>query len=558
MNERIAFSVQNVKKIVPPSKIILDDISLSFFVGAKIGVVGINGSGKSTLLRIISGVEKDFEGELNYDKNLTIGYLPQEPVLDPNLSISENIMQGMKKTYEQLQLFEKLSAKLSEDLSEKDMEAAIKEMGEVQEQLDKTNAWELERTVKIAMEALRVPDNENKVETLSGGERRRVSLCRLLIEAPDILILDEPTNHLDAESVAWLENYLKNFSGTVLTVTHDRYFLDHVAKWILELDRGRAFPYKGNYEQWLKQKSKRLKEEEKSDAKKNKSIQKELEWLGQNNKAQQSKNKARIKAYENLLVNQSQRNKNIDKMEISIPIPPRLGEKVIEMKNVCKRYDDKILIDNLSLDVPRGAIIGIIGPNGAGKTTLFNMITGSEKPDSGTITVGETVKLSHVGQFRDSLKPEETIWEAISEGEEQINLGDRLLNSRAYVGSFNFKGQEQQKKVGTLSGGERNRVHLARLLKSGGNVLLLDEPTNDLDVNTLRSLEDALLEFAGCVIVISHDRYFLDRITTHILSFENESRIEYHMGNFTEYEDWKVKNYGEDSIKPQKVRYKKI
>lgn len=558
MNERIAFSVQNIKKIVPPSKIILDDISLSFFVGAKIGVVGINGSGKSTLLRIISGVEKDFEGELNYDKNLTIGYLPQEPVLDPNLSISENIMQGMKKTYEQLQLFEKLSAKLSEDLSEKDMEAAIKEMGEVQEQLDKTNAWELERTVKIAMEALRVPDNENKVETLSGGERRRVSLCRLLIEAPDILILDEPTNHLDAESVAWLENYLKNFSGTVLTVTHDRYFLDHVAKWILELDRGRAFPYKGNYEQWLKQKSKRLKEEEKSDAKKNKSIQKELEWLGQNNKAQQSKNKARIKAYENLLVNQSQRNKNIDKMEISIPIPPRLGEKVIEMKKVCKRYDDKILIDNLSLDVPRGAIIGIIGPNGAGKTTLFNMITGSEKPDSGTITVGETVKLSHVGQFRDSLKPEETIWEAISEGEEQINLGDRLLNSRAYVGSFNFKGQEQQKKVGTLSGGERNRVHLARLLKSGGNVLLLDEPTNDLDVNTLRSLEDALLEFAGCVIVISHDRYFLDRITTHILSFENESRIEYHMGNFTEYEDWKVKNYGEDSIKPQKVRYKKI
>lgn len=558
MNERIAFSVQNIKKIVPPSKIILDDISLSFFVGAKIGVVGINGSGKSTLLRIISGVEKDFEGELNYDKNLTIGYLPQEPVLDPNLSISENIMQGMKKTYEQLQLFEKLSAKLSEDLSEKDMEAAIKEMGEVQEQLDKTNAWELERTVKIAMEALRVPDNENKVETLSGGERRRVSLCRLLIEAPDILILDEPTNHLDAESVAWLENYLKNFSGTVLTVTHDRYFLDHVAKWILELDRGRAFPYKGNYEQWLKQKSKRLKEEEKSDVKKNKSIQKELEWLGQNNKAQQSKNKARIKAYENLLVNQSQRNKNIDKMEISIPIPPRLGEKVIEMKKVCKRYDDKILIDNLSLDVPRGAIIGIIGPNGAGKTTLFNMITGSEKPDSGTITVGETVKLSHVGQFRDSLKPEETIWEAISEGEEQINLGDRLLNSRAYVGSFNFKGQEQQKKVGTLSGGERNRVHLARLLKSGGNVLLLDEPTNDLDVNTLRSLEDALLEFAGCVIVISHDRYFLDRITTHILSFENESRIEYHMGNFTEYEDWKVKNYGEDSIKPQKVRYKKI
>lgn len=558
MNERIAFSVQNIKKIVPPSKIILDDISLSFFVGAKIGVVGINGSGKSTLLRIISGVEKDFEGDLNYDKNLTIGYLPQEPVLDPNLSISENIMQGMKKTYEQLQLFEKLSAKLSEDLSEKDMEAAIKEMGEVQEQLDKTNAWELERTVKIAMEALRVPDNENKVETLSGGERRRVSLCRLLIEAPDILILDEPTNHLDAESVAWLENYLKNFSGTVLTVTHDRYFLDHVAKWILELDRGRAFPYKGNYEQWLKQKSKRLKEEEKSDAKKNKSIQKELEWLGQNNKAQQSKNKARIKAYENLLVNQSQRNKNIDKMEISIPIPPRLGEKVIEMKNVCKRYDDKILIDNLSLDVPRGAIIGIIGPNGAGKTTLFNMITGSEKPDSGTITVGETVKLSHVGQFRDSLKPEETIWEAISEGEEQINLGDRLLNSRAYVGSFNFKGQEQQKKVGTLSGGERNRVHLARLLKSGGNVLLLDEPTNDLDVNTLRSLEDALLEFAGCVIVISHDRYFLDRITTHILSFENESRIEYHMGNFTEYEDWKVKNYGEDSIKPQKIRYKKI
>ena len=544
--QHTAFSIKNLKKIVPPNKVILNDINLSFFYGAKIGVIGVNGAGKSTLLRVIAGTEKDFEGELKCDKNLTIGHLPQEPLLDSSISISENIMQGMKKTLDDLKLFEELSTRLGEELDEKEMNDVMEKMGEVQETLDKKNAWEIERTTKIAMEALRVPSDEHKVENLSGGERRRVSLCRLLIESPDILILDEPTNHLDAESVAWLESYLKKFLGTVLIITHDRYFLDNLADWILELDRGNAYPYKGNYKTWLKNKNERLKQEEKTETKKLKSIKRELDWLNQNNKAQQSKNKARIKAYENLLVNQNQI-RSIEKMEINLPIPPRLGEKVIDIKNLSKKYGNKQLINNLSISIPRGAIVGIIGPNGVGKSTLFKLITNIEKPDKGTIEIGETVKFSHVEQFRDSLSANDTIWQAISEGEEQINLGDRLLNSRAYVGSFNFKGQEQQKRIGSLSGGERNRVHLARLLKSGGNVLLLDEPTNDLDINTLRSLEDALLSFAGCVLVISHDRYFLDRITTHILSFESDQRIEYRMGNFNEYEEWKMRTLNQDT-----------
>ena len=528
MSEKIAFSVSNLSKIIPPNKVILDNISLSFFYGAKIGIIGNNGAGKTTFLKALCREDDEFEGSIEINKNMTLGYLPQEPQLDENISISENIKAGMKETMKMLDQFNTLSEKMAEEMPEEEMEKLINKVGEIQEELDKKNAWEVERLVDIAMQALNVPSDDNMVSTLSGGEKRRVALCRLLIESPDILILDEPTNHLDAESVSWLEEYLKKFPGTVLTVTHDRYFLDHVANWILEIDRGRAYPYKGNYEKWLEQKEAKLKAEEKTESKRQKSLKKERNWLKQNTKAQQTKNKARIQAYENLLV--AGPDKSLEKMEINLPIPPRLGENVIEMTNISMSYNDRKLIDNLSMKIPRGAIVGIIGPNGAGKTTLFKLISGLETPNSGEVKIGETVHISHVGQFRDSLKPNENIWEAISEGEEQIDLGNgRKIHSRAYVGSFNFKGTEQQKKVGTLSGGERNRVHLAKLLKAGGNVLLLDEPTNDLDVATLRSLEEALMEFAGCVLVISHDRYFLDRVCTHILSFEEEGKNRIHL-----------------------------
>lgn len=556
MAEKIIFSMSKVNKVVPPNKVILKDISLSFFYGAKIGVIGINGSGKSTLLKIIAGIEKDFEGELSVDKNITFGYLHQEPILNPELNVIDNIRESMKETNQLLKRFEELSQKMSESMDDDEMNKVIEEMGEVQTRIEAIDGWEMDRTLEIAMEALRVPPGENNVTKLSGGERRRVSLCKLLLEAPDVLILDEPTNHLDAESVAWLEKYLADFPGTVITVTHDRYFLDNVVGWILELDRGLGFPFKGNYSSWLKQKLERLEAEEKTETQRRKTLKRELEWIRKSTKGRQAKNKARINAYENLLNTDAR--EQLDRLEINIPIPPRLGEKVIVMKEISKSFGENILIDNFSIDIPRGAIVGIIGPNGAGKTTLFKVISGQEKPDQGVVDLGETVKLSYVEQFRDRLNDDQNIWEVISESEEEVDLGGKKMHSRAYVSSFGFKGPEQQKKVGTLSGGERNRVHLAKLLKSGGNVLLLDEPTNDLDVETLRALEDALLEFPGCILVISHDRYFLDRISTHTIAFEPDSHIVFYAGNFTEYEEYKIEQFGEDSVKPKQTRYKKI
>lgn len=556
MSEKIIFSMSKVSKTVPPNKVILKDISLSFYYGAKIGVIGINGSGKSTLLKIIAGIEKDFDGEISSDKKISFGYLHQEPVLNPNLNVFDNIKESMHEANQLLKRFEELSNEMSKSLSEDEMNKVIEEMGDVQEKIDTCNAWEMERTLDIAMDALRVPSGDCDVNKLSGGERRRVSLCKLLLEAPDVLILDEPTNHLDAESVAWLEEYLKNFPGTVITVTHDRYFLDNVAGWILELDRGYGYPFKGNYSGWLKQKLDRLEKEEKADTQRKKTLKSELEWVRKNTKGRQAKSKARISAYENLLSFEDK--SKYDRLEINIPIPPRLGEKVISLEHIRKSFNENILIDDFSVDIPRGAIVGIIGPNGAGKTTLFKIITGEEVPEQGKVEVGDTVKLAYVEQFRDKLSENKNIWEAISEGAEEIELGYRKIHSRAYVSSFGFKGQAQQKKVSVLSGGERNRVHLAKLLKSGGNVLLLDEPTNDLDVETLRGLEDALLEFAGCILVISHDRFFLDRICTHTISFEQDSQVIFFDGNFSEYEEYKVNQFGEDSIKPKRIKYKKI
>ncbi len=538
MAEKIIFSMKGVSKIVAPNRTILKNVSLSFFYGAKIGVIGVNGSGKSTLLKIIAGLETAYDGELSMDKNFTVGYLSQEPELDHTLSVSENVKLGLKSTLELLAKFNELSERLAEDLPEAEMERSMKQLGEIQETLDKKAAWDLENKVKRIMHALHAPDDSLAVSKLSGGERRRVSLCRLLIETPDILILDEPTNHLDAESVAWLEGFLAEFPGTVLTVTHDRYFLDHVANWILELDHGNAYPFKGNYSDWLVQKQERLRLQEKTEGQRQKALKRELMWIRQHAKGQQKKNKARVTAYENLLADSH--HKRVDQLEIRIPIPARLGEQVITVDSVTKAFGQRTLLKDFSMTVPRGAIIGIIGANGLGKTTLFKLITGEASSDSGIVTCGQTVQLSHVGQFRDELNPNDTIWQAITEGVEEISLGHSKLNSRAYVGSFNFKGTEQQKHVGTLSGGERNRVHLARLLRSGGNVLLLDEPTNDLDIATLRALEDALLEFVGCILVISHDRYFLDRISTHTLAFEGDGNVVFHAGPYSDYETHKL------------------
>lgn len=543
MSQKTIFSMQDVNKIVPPQKKILTDVSLSFFYGAKIGVIGINGSGKSTLLKIIAGIEKDYDGEIVYDKNIKIGYLPQEPHLDENLNVMENIKVGMKEVTDKLAKFEELSIKMGEELSDEEMDKVMEEFSSLQEELDQKNAWDIERTLEIAMRQLRVPPADSKISHLSGGEKRRVALCRQILESPDVLILDEPTNHLDAESVRWLELFLKDFKGTVIAVTHDRYFLDNVAEWILELDRGEAFPFKGNYSEWLKKKTERLKEDEKAATKREKSLKRELEWIRQGAKGRQAKSKARINAYENLL--NEDKKQQLDKIEINIPVAPRLGEKVIEVKNIAKKFDDKILVNDLNMIVPRGAIVGIIGANGAGKSTLFKMITGQEKQDKGEIEIGETVKISYVDQSRDHLDDNKNIWQVISDDQEQIDLGYKKIHSRAYVGSFGFKGQDQQKIVGKLSGGERNRVHLARLLKSGGNVLLLDEPTNDLDIETLRALEETLLTFTGCILVISHDRYFLDRVCSHILSFE-EGKAFFYNGNYTEYENYKEENNNKD------------
>ncbi len=550
------FVMQNLTKVFPGGKELFKGITLSFFPGAKIGVLGVNGAGKSTLLKIMAGVDKDFNGEAWAAEGVKVGYLEQEPKLDPQKNVMENIMDGLGETRDLLKKFEEVSMKFAEPMSDEEMNALIEEQAELQEKIDACNGWDLERTIEIAMDALRCPPADADVTKLSGGEKRRVALCRLLLQKPDLLLLDEPTNHLDAESVAWLEQHLKDYKGTVVMVTHDRYFLDNVTGWILELDRGQGIPYEGNYSSWLEQKQKRLEQEAREEFARQKTLAAELEWIQKNPKARQAKSKARINAYDELL-SQATKDK-ITQAHINIPMTERLGDLVIEAENVSKAYGDKLLIDNLSFKIPKGAIVGIIGPNGAGKTTLFRMITGQEKPDSGTIRLGDTVDLGYVDQTRDELNADKTVWEEISDGLDMIEMGKKTIPSRAYVGQFNFKGGDQQKKIGQLSGGERNRVHLAKMLKKGANVILLDEPTNDLDVDTLRSLEEGIMAYPGCVLVTSHDRWFLDRLATHILAYEGDSHVEWFEGNFEEYEKDKKRRLGEDAVNPHRVHYKKL
>ena len=542
------YHMDGVSKTYPGGKKVFENIRLNFLPGVKIGVVGVNGSGKSTLLKIMAGQDKDFQGEAWAAAGAKVGYLPQEPQLDPALTVRQNVMQGVAAKQAILDRYNDLAMNYSDETAE--------EMAQLQDQIDSQNLWDLDAQVDISMEALRCPPDDADVTTLSGGEARRVALCRLLLEAPDMLLLDEPTNHLDAETIAWLQNHLIDYKGTILIVTHDRYFLDDITGWILELDRGQSYPYEGNYSDWLEQKVKRLDQEAREDRTKQKTLERELEWMRQGAKARQAKSKARIQRY-NELAEQSERER-VGKAQIIIPNGPRLGSRVIEVNNLTKAKGDKLLIENLSFTLPPGGIVGVIGPNGAGKTTLFRMLTGQESPDQGEILYGDTVKLAYVDQSRDALTPSNNIWEEISGGAEIIDLGQAQMNSRAYVGAFNFKGTDQQKKVGLLSGGERNRVHMAKLLKSGGNVLLLDEPTNDLDVETLRALEDALVDFAGCAVVISHDRFFLDRICTHILAFEGEGHVEYFPGNFEDYEEDKKHRLGEAALEPKRVRFKKF
>ena len=550
------YTMNSVAKMVPPKQFIIRDISLSFFPGAKIGVLGINGSGKSTLLRIMAGIDKEFDGEARPQPGIKIGYLPQEPELDENKNVRENVEEGVHETKSLLQRFDEISMSFGEELNDDEMNALLEEQGKLQDAIDSCGGWELDRKLDIAADALRLPPWEANVTNLSGGEKRRVALCRLLLSEPDMLLLDEPTNHLDAESVAWLERFLEEYSGTVIAVTHDRYFLDNVAGWILELDRGHGIPWEGNYSSWLEQKEKRLSQEEATQKAKQKAMQVELEWVRQNPKARQAKSKARLRQFAELTSEKYQARNETN--EIFIPPGPRLGDVVIEAKNIQKAFDEKVLIESLSFQLPAGGIVGIIGPNGAGKTTLFNMINGHEKIDNGTIKIGETVKIASVDQSRDSLDENKSIWEEISDGQDIITVGKYETPSRAYVGRFNFRGTEQQKKIGLLSGGERNRVHLAKMLKSGGNLLLLDEPTNDLDVETLRALETALLEFPGSAIVISHDRWFLDRIATHILAFEGNSEVTWYNGNFSEYEEDRKRRSGSTDFQPRRIKYKKI
>jgi ATP-binding cassette ChvD family protein len=550
------FTIHDLRKVVPPDRVILDAITLAFLPGAKIGVLGANGAGKSSLLRIMAGVDEDFLGEARPMPGVRIGYLPQEPTLDANLSVLGNVEQGVRETRALLQRFEEVSAKFAEPLGEEEMNALLEEQGALQDQIDACGGWELERTLEIAMDALRCPPGDADVATLSGGERRRVALCRLLLEKPDLLLLDEPTNHLDAESVAWLERFLQEYPGTVVAVTHDRYFLDNVAGWILELDRGRGIPWRGNYSSWLDQKRQRLAVEEKQVTARSRTLERELEWIRMAPRARQAKSKARIRAYEELRA--SEERQRIESVEIAIPPAPRLGDVVIDAEHLCKGYEGRLLIDDLSFSLPPGGIVGVIGANGAGKTTLFRLLTEEEKPDAGSFRLGETVQLAYVDQSRDALAPDRTVWEEISGGEDSIRVGKRELNSRAYVASFNFRGPDQQKRVGDLSGGERNRLHLAKLLRSGGNVLLLDEPTNDLDVDTLRALEEALLAFAGCAVVISHDRWFLDRIATHILAFEGESHVEWFEGNYQEYEADRRRRLGAEAERPHRIKFKRL
>ena len=550
------FVMQNLSKVFPGGKELFKGITLSFLPGAKIGVLGVNGAGKSTLLKIMAGVDKDFGGEAWPADGIKVGYLEQEPKLDPHKTVMENVMDGVAETRDLLKEFEEISLKFSEPLTDDEMNALIEKQAELSDKIDAVGGWDLERNVEIAMDALRCPDKDADVTKLSGGEKRRVALCRLLLSKPDLLLLDEPTNHLDAESVAWLEQHLKDYKGTVVMVTHDRYFLDNVTGWILELDRGQGIPYEGNYSSWLEQKKQRLAQEEREETARQKTLANELEWINKNPKARQAKSKARINAYDELL-SQAVKDK-ITHAYINIPMTERLGDLVIEAKNISKSFGDRVLIDNLSFKIPKGAIVGIIGPNGAGKTTLFKMITGQEKPDSGEIRLGDTVDLGYVDQTRDELSPDKTVWEEISDGLDMMILGKKQMPSRAYVGQFNFKGSDQQKKVGQLSGGERNRVHLAKMLKKGANVILLDEPTNDLDVDTLRSLEEGIMAYPGCVLVTSHDRWFLDRLATHILAYEDEGHVEWFEGNFEEYEKDKRLRLGDDALKPHRLKYKKL
>jgi len=542
------YHMDGLSKTYPGGKKTFENIRLSFLPGVKIGVVGVNGAGKSTLLRIMAGIDTDFSGEAWAAQGARVGYLPQEPELDPDLNVRGNVMEGVKAKQAKLERFNELAMNYSDETAD--------EMARLQDEIDAENLWDLDSQVDVALEALRCPPDEASVDSLSGGEKRRVALCKLLLEAPDMLLLDEPTNHLDAETIAWLQQHLIAYKGTILIVTHDRYFLDDITGWILELDRGRGIPYEGNYSSWLEQKAKRLEQEAREDKAKQKTLARELEWIRAGAKARQAKSKARINAY-NEMAGQSERER-VGRAQIIIPNGPRLGGKVIEVEGLRKAHGNKLLIEDLSFSLPPGGIVGVIGPNGAGKTTLFRMLTGQDTPDAGSIAYGDTVKLSYVDQSRDALNPDNTVWEAISGGAEVIHLGDAEINSRAYCGAFNFKGGDQQKKVGLLSGGERNRVHMARLLKEGGNVLLLDEPTNDLDVETLRALEDALEDFAGCAVVISHDRFFLDRLCTHILAFEGEAHVEWFEGNFEAYEEDKKRRLGPDAVEPKRIKYKKF
>uniref|UniRef100_A0A832I6E2 Energy-dependent translational throttle protein EttA n=1 Tax=Eiseniibacteriota bacterium TaxID=2212470 RepID=A0A832I6E2_UNCEI len=550
------YTMKDLRKVVPPKREILKGIWLSFYYGAKIGVLGLNGAGKSSLLRIMAGVDQDFVGEAFLGKGYTVGFLPQEPQLEKGKTVREIVEEGVAAKKAILDRFNEVSAKFAEPMDDDAMQRLLDEQARLQDQIDAGNLWDLDRQLEIAMDALRCPPPDTEVSTLSGGERRRVALCRLLIQHPDLLLLDEPTNHLDAESVAWLERFLQEYSGTVVAVTHDRYFLDNVAGWILELDRGAGIPWEGNYTSWLEQKKARLAQEEKQESARQKTLERELEWVRMAPRARQAKGKARLAAYEKLLSEEGR--ERIENVEIYVPPGPRLGSVVIEAEGLRKGYGDRLLIENLSFKLPPAGIVGVIGPNGAGKTTLFRMIVGQEAPDAGTLRIGDSVKLAYVDQSRDALPAEQTVWEALSDGRETIELGKRSVSSRAYCAWFNFKGADQQKRIKDLSGGERNRVHLARILKSGGNVLLLDEPTNDLDVDTLRALEDALLEFAGCVVVISHDRWFLDRIATHMLAFEGDSQVRFFEGNFQAYEADRRQRLGAEADQPHRIKYRPL
>ena len=553
-SNKVIYSMIGVSKHYD-KKPVLKDISLSYFYGAKIGVLGLNGSGKTSLLRILAGDDQEFNGETVLSEGYTVGYLEQEPLVNVDKTVRQIVEEGVRETMDLLKEFEEINAKFSEPLSDDEMNALIERQGQVQEKIDALDAWEVDSRLEMAMDALRCPADDTPVSVLSGGEKRRVALCRLLLQKPDILLLDEPTNHLDAESVAWLEQHLQKYPGTVIAVTHDRYFLDNVAGWILELDRGEGIPWKGNYSSWLEQKQERLRREEKSEGSRQKTLQRELEWIRMSPKGRHAKSQARISAYDKLLSQEVERNEK--NLEIYIPPGPRLGDKVIEAENVSKAYGDSLLLESMNFSLPPGGIVGVIGPNGAGKTTLFKMITAQEKPDSGSFRLGETVNLTYIDQNRE-LDPNKTIWEEISGGNDQIQLGDRLVNSRAYVARFNLSGSDQQKKIETISGGQRNRVHLAKMLKEGGNVILLDEPTNDLDVNTLRALEEALENFGGCAVVISHDRWFLDRIATHILAFEGNSQVVFFQGNWSEYEADRKKRLGVAAERPHRIKYRRL